>query len=212
MRKIIMIILFTKIKIKMNTDYSWIISLISILFPFIFLIIWISLIIWHIVDYLNKQQARNKLKEPEEEIVNVEQAQTQIKAPSEYYLKNKIFSFNEWNFFKKINDFLINNYNWKYTIFAKVRVWDLVDVKDKRNYTAINKIRAKHIDYIIVNLENHKPILCIELQDNSHYQKKRIERDNFIDDVFNSVWLPILFIRPKNANSNYLNDVLPKYL
>lgn len=129
-----------------------------------------------------------------------------------FYKKKYFFSVPENNFFKVIQETLDLYYNWKYLIFPKARVWDLIDVKNKRNIVWINKIRAKHIDYTIVSADDFQPILCIELQDNSHLAEKRKNRDNFIEQAFMKAGLTILFIRPDDANQTHLIQVFSQTL
>ena len=57
-----------------------------------------------------------------------------------------------------------------------------------------NKIKSKHIDFVICDNSTLKPLICLELDDSSHNRKDRIERDQFIDDVFNSIGYEIIHI------------------
>ncbi len=59
---------------------------------------------------------------------------------------------------------------------------------------AFNKIKSKSIDFVIAT-HNLKPILCIELDDYTHNYKKRIERDVFINDLFNDINIKLLRIK-----------------
>lgn len=88
-----------------------------------------------------------------------------------------------------------------YQIFAMVRIADLLvldpELANKRFW--LNKILAKHIDFVLCDPANLQPLVCIELDDPSHNRPERIERDIFINKAFESAGLPLLRI-PSQAN------------
>lgn len=83
-----------------------------------------------------------------------------------------------------------------YTIFAMVRIADLLEVDSgTKNYRSwFNKIVGKHIDFVLCDERTLEPVLAIELDDSSHQRADRIERDNFVDHAMESAGLPILRI------------------
>lgn len=64
-------------------------------------------------------------------------------------------------------------------IFVKVRLADIIEHIDKEDYSAFNKIKAKHIDFVLCDYDLNI-IACIELQDKSHEREDRKERDIFV--------------------------------
>lgn len=69
-------------------------------------------------------------------------------------------------------------------VFTKVRLLDLIEPRrNKSNYNVrLWKIQAKHVDFVICDKDiNIKAI--IEINDSSHNQPDRIERDNFVQTV-----------------------------
>lgn len=81
------------------------------------------------------------------------------------------------------------------TLFTKVRVADIVKVKNKDNYfTYFNKISSKHIDFVLCDNATLKPLVCLELDDRSHYRKDRMERDKFINEVLSSIGYEVVHI------------------
>jgi len=60
---------------------------------------------------------------------------------------------------------------------------------ERQSYT--NKISRKHVDFLLCNPKTGKPIIGIELDDKSHQQKKRQERDAFVEQVFEKSNLPL---------------------
>ena len=85
-------------------------------------------------------------------------------------------------------------------LFSQVSLYNIVETK-YNNQAAFNKIRSKTIDFVIVDKINCRIKLCIELDDETHKQANRIERDKFINELFKQ--LEINLIRFKV--SNYYN-------
>jgi hypothetical protein len=79
-------------------------------------------------------------------------------------------------------------------VCPKVNLSDLFYAKSKdyseyRIYT--NKIDRKHIDFLLCDPKTVKPILGIELDDESHKRADRKERDRFVEHVFTAAKLPL---------------------
>jgi len=99
----------------------------------------------------------------------------------------------------------------EYDIFAKVRLADLVSVNkgmDRAEWgKAFNKIKAKHIDFVLCD-KNTSEILCaIELDDQSHSQAKRQQRDEFVTKILDVVKIP--FVR-FDVTRTYQSDAVSK--
>jgi len=97
----------------------------------------------------------------------------------------------------------------EYDIFAKVRLADLVSVNkgvDRAEWgKAFNKIKAKHIDFVLCD-KNTSEILCaIELDDQSHSQAKRQQRDEFVSKVLDVTKIPFARFDVTRA---YQSDVI----
>lgn len=86
-----------------------------------------------------------------------------------------------------------------YQIFAKVRVADVVSVKKLSNRSegqkAFNKINAKHFDFVLCSKTDLSITAVLELNDSSHENAKRKERDSFLEDLCQSVSLPFIPIK-----------------
>jgi very-short-patch-repair endonuclease len=84
------------------------------------------------------------------------------------------------------------------TIATKVRLADIFEVKKGLNrgdwQRAFNRITSKHVDFPLVQSGDCRPILGIELDDSSHAEEDRADRDSFVDTVFASGGLPILHV------------------
>ncbi len=83
-------------------------------------------------------------------------------------------------------------------VLAKVRLADLVipatGIGHQGWQAAFNRISAKHVDFVICGPDDMVPRLAIELDDASHRQATRQERDAFIEAVCRSAGLPLLRI------------------
>jgi hypothetical protein len=92
-----------------------------------------------------------------------------------------------------------------YRIFGKIRVADLVEVKRNPKHgawqSAFNKISSKHFDFVLCTNDDLRPLLAIELNDKSHQQRSRQERDSFLAGVCNEIGLPLIQLQAKQAYS-----------
>lgn len=84
----------------------------------------------------------------------------------------------------------------RWVICPQVR---LADVIEARRGTAerqghFNRIKAKHLDFVIADARTLAPLSGIELDDRSHRRADRGERDAFLDKACADVGLPLLRI------------------
>jgi len=119
--------------------------------------------------------------------------------PEVYYLKKSLFSPAERSFFGVLESL---NYE-GVLITSKVRLADILGIKkglergDRQR--ALNRISSKHVDFLLIQQSDGRPILGIELDDSSHQEEERVARDSFVDSVFKSAGLPILHVTAKPA-------------
>ncbi len=111
-----------------------------------------------------------------------------------YYLRKSLFSPAERSFFGILESLDYNGV----TIVAKVRLADVFGIKkglergDRK--AALNRIVAKHVDFMLIQKSDGRPLVGIELDDSSHADEKRVVRDLFVDTVFASAGLPFLHV------------------
>ena len=88
-------------------------------------------------------------------------------------------------------------------IFSKVRLIDLLwlpkGTKNRQAY--LNRIMSKHVDFVLCKSDTLSPVLVIELDDSSHQEGKRQERDKFVNEVFRQAGLPLLRVKAKRSYS-----------
>lgn len=126
-----------------------------------------------------------------------------------YRKKNYFFNRSERKFYYTLGDILGD----KYFLFSKVRILDLLYLPKylRNSYHYLNKIQSKHIDFIICDKQNIKPLLAIELDGSSHLRKNRIERDKFVNEIFKDAGLPILHIKVCDSYDKfYLSGIIGK--
>lgn len=81
-----------------------------------------------------------------------------------------------------------------YSIFCQVALYEIVKNKDFRDF---NKIKSKSIDFVITD-NDCKIKICIELDDNTHNNTKRIERDKFVNKLFKDIGIKLIRIPVQN--------------
>ena len=99
------------------------------------------------------------------------------------YQRKELLTDNEFAFYKKIRS---TAKRCCLHILAKVRLADLVEVEpmedEKRWFKHFSKISSKHIDFAVVN-HDFEVLFLIELDDASHEEEARKERDTFVNAV-----------------------------
>lgn len=169
----------------------------------------IAFIIW---KDKNKKAENNKLiqqKEQNENQPQEETPKTEIEEGKNYrtgYQQKWLLTYNEKAAFKIIKEIAETK---GYTVFAKVRMLDLVEPKsiNKRDKSYLWKIQAKHVDFVICN-EKLIAKWIIEIQDNSHKTTERTERDTLVKDILNACDYKVLMTYgpTKEEISNFLSN------
>ena len=81
-------------------------------------------------------------------------------------------------------------------VLIKMRLADIMAVKstEKDYMAAFNRIKAKHTDFILTDPGTMEVLMGIELDDKSHEQDERIERDIFVDGAYKACGIPLLHV------------------
>ncbi|MGC4074912.1 MAG: DUF2726 domain-containing protein [Nibricoccus sp.] len=91
------------------------------------------------------------------------------------------------------------------TVVAKVRLADIFDIKKglgrAERQRALNRVSAKHVDFLFIRETDGRPVLGIELDDASHQRADRKIRDRFVEDVFAAAGLPLVRFPVKRSYS-----------
>lgn len=117
-------------------------------------------------------------------------AKTEGSTPLPYKRKDWLFSKAERSFFGVLQQAVSN----EHLIFAKIRVGDLLWLPKgtEGRQSHWNRIQSKHIDFVLCDHVNIKPLLAIELDDSSHEREDRKQRDAFMEEAFKAAGLPLL--------------------
>ncbi len=130
--------------------------------------------------------------------------------PLPYRLRDDFLSPAEKSFYQVIKG-MMGNY---FTICPKVSLSDLFFVtRPNENKSAYNRINRKHVDFVICEPQTMTPLFAIELDDSSHDRADRMERDAFVDSVFEAAQLPLLHIPVQlSYNTNELGALFKEVL
>lgn len=105
------------------------------------------------------------------------------------YQKTYLLTKNEYHEYKKLKHYADKN---NLIICPKVRLLDIIVPREGyNNLAALGKISSKHIDFLICD-QNLYVKGIIELDDNSHKQTERAERDKFVDSILTSVGYKVI--------------------
>ncbi len=124
-----------------------------------------------------------------------------------YARRKSLLTKTEIRFYKSLQKAVLDDWE----VFVMVRIADLIRVEPQtRNYRGwLNKILAKHIDFVLCHPGTLEPVVCIELDDPSHNRPERIERDEFVNHAFESAGLPLIRIETQpQYKSREIRDLI----
>lgn len=151
-----------------------------------FIILYIPIIIIATIIVKNKNNKQNNnqqqyYQQPQQPSVDQEQDQEQDWTKT--YQKTHLLTKNEYYEYKKLKQYADKN---NLIICPKVRLLDIIVPRENTNRAALGKISSKHADFVICDDKLYVKGI-IEIDDNSHKQQDRKERDQFVDSVLTSV-------------------------
>lgn len=108
-----------------------------------------------------------------------------------YRKKDYLLSVPEKKFYQILSMVADKN---NYLLFAKVRLEDLLWIpKHTNNRVGLrNRIKSRHVDFVLCNKNDIRPLIIIELDDSSHEWEDGKNRDKFVNRVLCDAGLPIL--------------------
>lgn len=80
-------------------------------------------------------------------------------------------------------------------VLAKVNLGDLLyapRAAGRAQWLMWNRINRKHLDYVLCDRQTLRPLLAVELDDSSHQQARRVERDRFVDGALAQAGLELV--------------------
>jgi hypothetical protein len=86
----------------------------------------------------------------------------------------------------------------EYRVFGKVRIADLAVVKsglgNSARQGALNRIAAKHVDFVVCRASDLTVVCLVELNDSSHASRRAQARDDFLENICRTIKLPLLTV------------------
>ncbi len=114
---------------------------------------------------------------------------------------DSLLTATELEFFRALEQAVENNWY----AFSKVRLEDIIKVEKgierKKAYGLRNRIKSRHIDFVLCDKKSLEVLICIELDDSSHQRKDRIARDQFVDKALSVSGIPIIHIPTQKTYS-----------
>lgn len=109
-----------------------------------------------------------------------------------YVPAGPLFTKAELNFYR----YLVNAVAGRAIVFGKVRIADVIQpkqsIKGSKRTEVLAKIAQKHFDFVLVHPDTMEVIAAIELNDSSHKQKERSERDKLVREAMKSSNIPLI--------------------
>jgi very-short-patch-repair endonuclease len=141
---------------------------------------------------------------------------TQIKDGSQkeeeklpFKLKDNFFTRSEWEFFRILEEKIDHS---RFTIFPKVRLGDFIETTAQGDEWRgnWNKIRAKHVDFLIYDTQNSSIAIAIELDGNSHNSQRMQKSDDFKNKVYPAIGLELVRVRVGTDFATEIRDILSR--
>ena len=112
--------------------------------------------------------------------------------PPRWELYPSLLTFQE----RKLYLVLLRATERRYEVMTKVRLGDIVRLRNNPADAKYhrNQVLCKHVDFVLCTVGMVRPLLVVELDDPSHRFPDNAARDQFKNDLFAAVGLPLLRI------------------
>jgi len=179
---------------------------------FIFILIIIIALIF-IRSYFNRGDIQSKENLKNEYLKQLDEKD--VSNPN-YYLpykiKSTIMSEHERLLFCNLRIILNPNYD----VYPQVNLDKIFCVERQRAYKYylgwLRRINQKSVDFLVVKKDTQSPVFAIELDDSTHEDEDRIDRDKFVGELFKRNNFPLVRFNPGQYKIEELKIVLDKYL
>jgi hypothetical protein len=93
----------------------------------------------------------------------------------------------------------------EHRVLGKVRLADLAKVKaglsKSTRQGALNRVGAKHLDFVVCRASDLSVVCGVELNDRSHASQRAQARDELVGQVCQAIRLPLITVAAKQAYS-----------
>ncbi len=127
--------------------------------------------------------------------------------PLPYESRNYLVSKSERSFLGVLDQVAGENFR----IFSKVRLEDVIKTRkgleNRERNTARNRIKSRHLDFVLCDPQNLQIIAAIELDDSSHQNSRSTKRDDFVNKALEVCEIPLIrFKAQKSYNAAEIAD------
>lgn len=157
------------------------------------------IVIWFILEILGKKSKENDSSKPVSEPVNPPLNQTSLDF-SPYKSRDSFFNSSE----RTLYDILIEKLGHKYIILSKVRLEDIIESTDQ-SYAYRNRIKSPHVDFVLLDKNTSQTVCVIELDGTSHNNIETQKKDDFKNNLFQHVGIPLHRIK---VGTSFVDDII----
>ena len=125
--------------------------------------------------------------------------------PLPYRIRDDFLTDAEFQFYQTLRTYL----GAAVTICPKVSLGDIFFAAGENRAGFLNKINRKHVDFLLCDPESMIPICGVELDDSTHQRPDRVERDRFVDAVYDAAGLPLVHVPLQNG---YTPEEMDRFL
>lgn len=122
-----------------------------------------------------------------------------------YEVKQSLMSATEVEYYKILNALLGSNY----LVYPQINLATVIDKKSPKGYRTE---LFRNADFGVFDY-NFRPLLLIEINDNSHFRRDRAERDERVQEICKNAKLPIVTFWVKDGfDVEFMRRQLKRYL
>ena len=105
------------------------------------------------------------------------------------YRRKSLLSGAELVFYNALKDAVGD----RFLILLKTSVRDLCEITHRDvNQAAFNRVAAKQVDFVLCDKATLAPVVAIELDDSSHYERHSADRDAFMNELFRVIGVALI--------------------
>lgn len=95
-------------------------------------------------------------------------------------------------------------------VFPQVHLSSILshEIKGQSWKGAFRRINGKSVDFLLCHPQSLRPIAAIEIDDKTHLRLDRIERDNFVNGIFQEAGIPLIRIDDLSIDSDSLKKMI----
>lgn len=121
-----------------------------------------------------------------------------------YVLKDSLMSRTEYEYFKIFDAYFGD----KYIILPQINLASIIDKVGEGFRTEL----FRNVDFGVFDY-NYRPVLLIEINDNTHFRKDRVERDEKVIEICKKAKIPLICFWTKDGIDNQkIYKTLSKHL